>query len=80
MNGRKVSESEVSVTRCTYPNGNTFFDVKFSSNGIVKEQYSFKLREDGTTLAMTNGSNEVPDVSNRAVKAIRYSMDNDLFN
>jgi hypothetical protein len=80
MNGRKVSESEVTVTRCTYPNGNTFFDVKFSSNGIVTEQYAFKLKEDGTTLTSANGSNETPDVSNRAVKAIRYSMDNNLFN
>ena len=80
MNGRKVSESEISVIKFTYPNGNTFFDVKFSSNGIVKEQYSFKLKEDGTTLTMANGSNETADISNKAVRAIRYSMDNDFFN
>ncbi|HXL55550.1 MAG TPA: hypothetical protein VN958_04785 [Chitinophagaceae bacterium] len=80
MNRVKAMESEVSVSKCIYPNGNTFFDVKFSSNGIVTEHYSFKLQEDGTTLAIANGSNETPDVTNRAVNAIRYSMENNLFN
>jgi len=80
MSRTKASESAVSVSKCIYPNGNTYFDVIFSSNGIVKEQYSFKLQEDGTTLTMADGSNETPDISRRAVNAIRYSMDNNLFN
>jgi hypothetical protein len=83
MNLVKSSESEFSVSKCIYPNGNTFFDVKFSSNGVVKEHYSFKLLEDGTTFTRANGSNgnnETQDTFNKAVSAIRYSMDNNLFN